>query len=785
MYDGTISDPEFEFGVILDYQVLATNSHRFWREGAKLADGTAWPDFLVAHADGVLKCGLALMLLRQCSPNHFVCDRRLAPPRFRLSFDSDTVQLGWREVMAYAGRLAGLAAAHARGLADEADLLRLRQLEAHKAAVKRGEDANARRRSDRDQKTAQKQAARRNSAELAEKGRAAEAEAKAMRDVADAAYNERTARASPIDLERERLLDELVQEARDELLLRESEAVRRERNAERRESWRRARQVLGPRRAELLSQIDTAEALMLTSSAVMVAEEAVSSDINGPGLLPPTDRPARRKWDTGISSLPVNEPQLLADVNTDGSQGESAEPGMGGNRARWGPVTTSLPTSAEFVGVGDDDVRGAVVSTVRTGAIDGTEMAALLRPDSTIASARADRTLEPVTYVGDATLKRSTPADRPQRSDGAAMAALLQRDHDTDGGALLATDAGQDQTFAPVAGAVANIGDQKSSSIQDLMYPGSPTAPPSEPQAALLAQESGSDQRSATPAGRMRRDPDSSILPGESTMQDILYPGFSAAAASLVTERGPQGTSAASPDNAHTAATIDSHDSAVVYDELALSGDEPPVAAVADTGPVKTTSAIPSNHRSSSRPRSARAVRDPRSSTAQFLMYPPNHLSRDSLASASMDSSISTAEADARDEVNSSSTPIMPELDLWESFAGGFGADFAELNGVINSEPSFAVDLLAQANAFSGFNPRYAGPEGSEPRLAGTGVKYAPLDLLVDLCIKTPLSYQIRVTSTAIFDYIFDELKLLAHLEALRKFVLLGSGEWANALVDR
>ena len=112
VWDGTLSDPQFEFGIVLDNEALQNKSHTYWSCATALERGCIWPSFMDTRTRNILTCGKSLILLRQCIPGHFLCSQQLQPPSLQLSFNPATFSSIKEDVIRYALQLATLAGTH-------------------------------------------------------------------------------------------------------------------------------------------------------------------------------------------------------------------------------------------------------------------------------------------------------------------------------------------------------------------------------------------------------------------------------------------------------------------------------------------------------------------------------------------------------------------------------------------------------------------------------------------------------------------------------------------------
>jgi hypothetical protein len=435
-------------------------------------------------------------------------------------------------------------------------------------------------------------------------------------------------------------------------------------------------------------------------------------------------------------------------------------------------------------------VTAAALYIPATGA-RGETMSSLLYPDDPTTPV-ADRSTS-VAYSSAATAALS-----PTDPSGETITGLLYPEPQADMVALLASGSKPDQSEAIPAGRIYGgrstpVDQQRDSSVHTLLYPeASPEMPP-----ALLATEEGNDQTTSTPAGRVSDTPKGGSQ-AESVVQSLLYPGSPAAEDRYRREGITEELTPQVPTNMK----------GVMYPATPTDGSGGGAKGITTNEELflsPSTGLVPiDTPEAAGRPSDAADYRDHLiNSEMKGLLYPPEtpekipEITED--ADDGNDGGVgATASAE---QFIGASDPALGDSDVWGSGALKFGDDLQMVKAASAEAPSFDVNLLDTLRHRAGLsslrptadvhvnhqNPAADGGQVTDhfaPNGTGPGAFVTvPPSVVVERCIRIPLLYQARVVNTAVVEYFFEEVQLGEHLSAVRKFVLLASGEWAASMV--
>ena len=805
VWDGTLSDPCREFGIDLDPEALATSDATHWEQGVRLEENANWPDFMRSSIAELVNCGKSILLLRRCAPTHFLADKKLPAPKLRLSFLPDSIRHINQEVGRYANKLAGLAEAHANMLDAAAHNTEQRLIEKHLAAVKKAKSIDRRRAADRALQAARAddvlQAGRSN----ADAGRTvaldtAEALELAVADEAAADAAEKAQQA----LERRKIIDQVVEQTESEYAAKESALQVRERLVQ----WKHKRAALNTAREAFLTELEAAEAYYRGELGL------------GATVLTPTARTAAA--DAGVAG------GAAGDGEGDGA-GAGAGDGTGDERNlasvdNIGWVSSSVDAAPSTAGIPQTPAPPS-------------ETPAHAHALGAPVSPRTARKIEAATPTNprDETISGLLyPEASVSRPDMVALLASEPRPNPT-----LETPAGKtrplsatatpDQTTpGPATPQSPGRGQIGGSDMQSLLYPEASPAPapaaspppqahqvpPLDPDAhgalplppALLASEEGNDQTASTPAGRASNTPKGGSQ-AASVIKDLLYPA-TPAPKPHEGGRGDTGEVALAELSPPTMKTLiypetpDASTPALTTNQDLLSPfASPPPGGL---GAVRMPAA--------GRPSDVADYTDASGGMMKGLIYPTAQDDEDDgddgdeeedgnpESGGDVDQQQGDgADAGGGDGNTAGTAPQQPAAepgDVWNTPIATFGDDLPAIETAIAEAPSFHINLLdtlrnrvgltslrPSSDAVRGdtadANQDYLTPNGSGTSAFVT----TPPSVVVERCIRVPLQYQARVVNTAVVEYFFEEISLMKHLAAVRKFVLLGSGEWAAAMV--
>lgn len=744
LWDGVYVDAYDEFGFTEHPEHLNARDSRYWHSGIVMSNIEAWPHFLQGTGTALHSCGKSIMLLRKCVPSHFLCDASLRPPSLQISFTPTDLPAIQNDVMAYAAQINDLARQHTgRRLSAAIAKSRDRQ-RVHAEAIQRGEEAQRRRLANKEAKRKLRLERQRLAQETFESGVAAAEHSKQLAK----------ARAEAFESERNRILQQ--REAAAKRLIAEEMAAARARYAEyeaaaaKKEAlarWRIARLRLAPKRDKFLVDRARYEAEQLWKVHHQDDKQQKHHE-------PQQEKQPDIQSIASARSTPDKAEEIVSTTELIGRlavKNQQTPPVPSGNPSLNGytlsPLPLHVPDSAEYTGPGNSksrqtwgtpiDLRGA---------------------------------------AGDAS---------PAVEQDLSLPALLSPDLGKD---FVSNDSGEGE---PV-GVDETEDSQGTIDAVDLVH---------------SSREGLSECGSTTPAGQASGSIEYRH-PSDASVGDILYPGG-------VSRDSPGGRALARTlselplvDGKEVRETLQSlpliideaeNESRVVTSDNSNSHVPLHAQHISASSAVDTSNLIngdgdkikPKLYRKNEQKRRSSSVTSERveaatvavghasDSSAQVRMYLQTSTERSAGhvdPTAVLPGASSRASGTSLVDTIGEAPPFSSHQETFESNSCPFA--------LFDAAPAFNDNLVNTAETRKGV--RQPPQEGSSFRLGPSEApRFESCEVVIRECILTPIMHQINAANAAVVELFLDDLGLVSHVEAIRNFVLFGSGEWAHCLTSK
>eukprot|EP00039_Didymoeca_costata_P003696 m.69211 g.69211 ORF g.69211 m.69211 type:complete len:1403 (-) comp12033_c0_seq1:70-4278(-) len=723
-WDGTHSDPCSEFGIAINKESLTSSGMDYWTKGAVL-DPTmkdVWPSFLSQNAASILTCGKSIALLRRCLPTHFLADRTLPSPRLVVSFYPSSIGSIQGAVIRYASEVDRLAALHTEKIQAEAEQAELDKIARHRENVRRALMADADRNTDAKNVQKAKDSLMDTAKLNVASGLAAAHASKAHAKEADEAEENRIQQENDEDEERKR------QVTLEEMENIEAEYAKREKALDRRMAltkWKDARSKQSQKREILFQQLQAEEAVFSHEMSMLRVEEE--------------EEKRRAKWGGLVTDIPEIPSVVSYDGDEPVSEQMSPMKTESAHALIYSPDANSpsalpskqeqerLEREKEYKEGSNDESFSARAGARSKGEQD--VMKSLLYPTEEEERGLGDDEKEQGAVV---TPSRSGP-DSTGKSEG--YRPTLSRNpavYEEGNGmkALLYTDespAKADTSKEATKSVEPSTIGETETSTDTSMLP-SPTAAP---------DDKGLNEKSQY-RSIVARNPD--VYEEGNEMKSLIYSENEGTKESQMYEEEPVETSVEP-----TTSDMQRSTSPFTKGDDRGTGESPVYRSIVARNPVIYEEG----------------------NAAKALLYPKTKPSR-------------TARNDTSDaplvEDNINDEESWPAKGTFES---KFGEDGDILKAAFCAAPSYRLNLLNAAEKRAGKSDN-----GNPVQTLETGESAAP-ELVIEKCLQLPIMYQERATNTAVLDFFLHEVGVFEHVSAIRKFVLLASGEWAQELVNR